>query len=92
MHLHPGLANRAGSSAHERPAYSETQEPYCARQTNLLVFTIDKRRRDLGGRILGNDEKRTDMALFHRNAAVIDSSGGASSLITSTPVPEYVAK
>lgn len=74
MHLHPGLAYRAGGGAHEGTAYSETQGPCCARQTKLLVFTIDKRRSDLGGS-LGDDEKSTDMALFHRNAAVIDSSG-----------------
>lgn len=27
------------------------------------------------GEFLGDDEKSTDMTLFHRNAALIDSSG-----------------
>lgn len=74
MHLHPGLAFRTGSRAHKGTAYSETREPCCTRQTNLLVLTTDKRKGDLG-EFLCDDEKSTDMALFHRNAAVIDSSG-----------------
>lgn len=37
------------------------------------------------GGVLGGDEKSTDMALFHRNAAVIDSSG--EPVLLSPPLP-----